>query len=326
MARFVVRRLLWALFLFLAATIVTYLIFFVIPGDPGLIKAGSGATATPQLIARIRRELHLDLPIYQQYWLFVWNMVRHASLGYSFRDAASVRWIVAKDAPVTASLVLGGAVLWLLVSIPLGVISALRPRSLVDRAGMVFVLVGVSAPAFWIGLVLAYVVGFELGWTPVAGYCSFFPSHQAGTCSGPGPWAYHLILPWLTFMFLFAALYTRLVRASVLAILSEDYVRTAQAKGASTRRLLVYHVLRNSLLPVVTILGMDLGLAVGSAIFVESVFNLPGLGQELVNGALNDDQPVVVGIVVCVTLAVIVCNFLVDLAYAWLDPRIELEA
>jgi peptide/nickel transport system permease protein len=325
MARFVVRRLVWALFLFLAATLVTYLIFFVIPGDPGLIKAGSGATATPQLIAHIRRELHLDLPIYQQYWLFVWNMIRHASLGYSFRDAASVRWIVAKDAPVTGSLVLGGAVLWLFVSIPLGVLSALRPRSLVDRAGMVFVLVGVSAPAFWIGLVLAYVVGFELGWTPIAGYCSFFPSEQAGTCSGPGAWAYHLILPWLTLMFLFAALYTRLVRANVLATLSEDYVRTAQAKGASGGRLLVHHVLRNSLLPLVTILGMDLGLAVGSAIFVESVFNLPGLGQELVTGALNDDQPVVVGIVVCVTVAVIVCNFVVDVAYAWLDPRIELE-
>ena len=150
------------------ATLVTYLIFFVIPGDPGLIGAGSGATATPQFLAHVRHELHLDLPLYQQYWLFVWNMFRHASLGYSFRDAASVRWIVGQDAPVTASLVLGGAVLWLLVSIPLGVASALRPRSIVDRFGMVFVLVGVSAPSFWIGLVLAYVVGFELGWTPIA--------------------------------------------------------------------------------------------------------------------------------------------------------------
>lgn len=326
MARFVVRRLLWSLFLFFTATLVTYLIFFVIPGDPGLIRPGSGATATPQLLAHVRHELHLDLPLYQQYWLFVWNMVRHASLGYSFRDAASVRWIVAQDAPVTASLVLGGAVLWLLVSIPLGVASALRPRSLVDRAGMVFVLVGVSAPAVWIGLILAYVVGFELGWTPIANYCNFVPSHQPGVCSGPGQWAYHLILPWLTFTLLFAALYVRLVRASVFATLSEDYVRTARAKGAPAGRVLVHHVLRNSLLPVVTILGMDLGLAVGSAIFVESVFSLPGLGQELVTAALNDDRPLVVGIVVCVTIAVIVCNFVVDVAYAWLDPRIRLEA
>ena len=223
-------------------------------------------------------------------------------------------------------LVLGGAALWLLVSIPLGVASALRPRSLVDRAGTTFALVGVSAPAFWIGLILAYVVGFKLGWTPIAGYCNFFPSHQAGVCSGPGAWAYHLILPWLTFMFIFAALYVRLVRANVLATMSEDYVRTARAKGASTGRLLVHHVLRNSLLPVVTILGMDLGLAIGSAIFTESVFNLPGLGQELVTAALNDDRPLVVGIVVLTTAAVIAFNLMIDLAYAWLDPRIRLEA
>ena len=273
-----------------------------------------------------RASLHLDLPLYQQYWLFLWNIVRYLSLGYSFNEGASVRWILGQDAPITGSLVLGGAALWLLVSIPLGVASALRPRSLVDRAGTTFALVGVSAPAFWIGLILAYVVGFKLGWTPIAGYCNFFPSHQAGVCSGPGAWAYHLILPWLTFMFIFAALYVRLVRANVLATMSEDYVRTARAKGASTGRLLVHHVLRNSLLPVVTILGMDLGLAIGSAIFTESVFNLPGLGQELVTAALNDDRPLVVGIVVLTTAAVIAFNLMIDLAYAWLDPRIRLEA
>lgn len=326
MARFVVRRLLWALFLFVAATVVTYLIFFVIPGDPALIAAGSGASATPQFLAHVRHELHLDLPIYQQYWLFVWNMIRHGSLGYSFRNGASVRWVVGQDAPVTASLVLGGVVCWLAISVPLGILSAVRQRSLVDRAGMGFVLVGVSAPAVWIGLILAYVFGFELGWTPIAGYCDFFPSHQAGDCSGPGQWAYHLILPWLTFMFAFAALYVRLIRSSVLEAMTEDYVRTARGKGASGRRVLVYHVLRNSLLPIVTILGMDLGLALGGAVFTESVFNLPGLGADLVTAASSDDLPLVVGIVVFATIAVIVCNLVVDVAYAWLDPRIRLEA
>ena len=323
MARFLLGRLVWAVHLFFLATLVTFVIFFVIPSN----RAGHKATyaAPPGFVRHIRHALHLDLPLYQQYWLFVWNMVRHLSLGYSFADGASVRWIIGQDAPVTGSLVLGGAVLWLLVSIPLGVVSALRPRSLVDRAGMIFVLVGVSAPAVWIGLILAYVVGFELGWTPIAGYCNFFSSPAAGVCSGPEQWAYHLILPWLTFMLIFAALYVRLVRATVLATMSEDYVRTARAKGASTRRLLAHHVLRNSLLPVVTILGMDLGLAVGSALFTESVFNLPGLGQELVTAALNDDRPLVVGIVVVVTVAVIVFNLLVDLAYAWLDPRIRLK-
>jgi peptide/nickel transport system permease protein len=178
----------------------------------------------------------------------------------------------------------------------------------------------------WIGLILAFAFGFRLGWTPIAGYCDFFPSHQAGTCSGPGPWAYHLILPWLTFMFAFAALYARLIRSSVLDTMSEDYVRTAWAKGASGSRVLIQHVLRNSLLPVVTVLGMDLGLALGTAVFTESVFNLHGLGADLVTAALSDDLPLVVGIVVVATIAVIVCNLAVDVAYAWLDPRIRLEA
>src|SRR5215475_9866584 len=323
MGSFLVRRLLWAVFLFFVATLFTYLVFFVIPGDPAPIAAGSGATATPQFLAHVRHELHLDLPLYQQYWLFVWNLIRHGSLGYSFRNGASVRWIVGQDAPVTASVVLGGAVFWLALSIPLGILSALRQRSLVDRAAVVFVLVGVSAPAVWVGLILAYVFGFELGWTPIAGYCNFLPGRDATACSGPGNWAYHLILPWLTFMLAFAALYVRLIRASVLETVDEDYVRTERSKGAPASRVLAHHVLRNSLLPVVTILGMDLGLAVGAAVFVESVFNLHGLGAELVTAALNQDLPLVVGIVLCTTIAVIVFNFLVDVAYAWLDPRIR---
>ena len=326
MGSFLLRRLLWAAFLFVVATLVTYLIFFLIPGDPALIAAGSGATATPEFLAHVRHVLHLDVPIYQQYWLFVWNLIRHGSLGYSFRTGASVRWIVGQDAPVTGSLVAGGAVLWLAVSIPVGILSALRPRSLVDRAAMTFVLIGVSAPAVWIGLILAYVFGFRLGWTPIADYCNFFPSRQVGACSGPGLWAYHLILPWLTFMLLFAALYVRLVRANVMEASSEDYVRTARAKGASARRVLIHHVLRNSMLPVVTIFGMDLGLAIGGAVFTESVFDLHGLGAELITAALNQDLPLVVGIVMSATIAVIVFNLLVDVAYAWLDPRIRIDA
>jgi peptide/nickel transport system permease protein len=190
---------------------------------------------------------------------------------------------------------------------------------------MVFVLVGVSAPAVWIGLILAYVFGFRLGWTPIADYCNFFPSHQTGVCSGPARWAYHLILPWATFMLLFAAVYTRFVRASVMETSSEDYVRTARAKGASPTRVLVQHVLRNSLLPVVTMLGMDISLSLGGAVFTETVFNLHGLGQDLISAANNDDLPVVVGITIFATLSVIIFNFLVDVVYAFLDPRIRLS-
>jgi peptide/nickel transport system permease protein len=252
-------------------------------------------------------------------------MLRHASLGYSFRFGTSVRWVVAQDAPVTASLVFGGAFFWLLAAIPTGIISALKPRSILDRTTMVFVLIGVSAPAVWIGLILAYIFGFKLGWTPIADYCNFFPSHTTGVCSGPWRWAYHLILPWMTFMFLFAAVYTRFVRASVMETSSEDFVRTARAKGASPSRVLLQHVLRNSLLPVVTMLGMDISLGLGGAVFTETVFNLHGLGQDLIGSALNDDLPVVVGITVFATLAVIIFNFLVDIVYAFLDPRIRLS-
>jgi peptide/nickel transport system permease protein len=297
-------------------------IFFLIPSDPARIT-GFGFTATPAIFQRIRSELHLDVPAYQQYWIFVWNMIRHQSLGYSYHDGASVRWIIGQDARVTASLVFGGALFWLVLAIPIGILSALRPRSLFDRVSMVFVLVGISAPPVWVGLILAYTFGFKLGWTPIADYCNFWPS-ASGECGGPVHWAYHLLLPWATFTFLFAALYVRLIRSTMMETASEDFVRTAWAKGASGRRVVIRHILRNSMLPVVTMLGMDVGLALGGSVFIEKVFNLHGLGQELFIAATSGDVPVVVGIVVFVTLAVIVCNFIVDLVYAWIDPRIRL--
>ena len=323
MLYFLIRRLLWAIFLFFCATIIAYIIFFVIPSDPASIACGTHCT--PQIIEHVRESLHLNLPVYQQYWLFIWNMFRHGSLGYSYANGQSVNEIIKQDMPITASLVFGGAVFWLSLSIPIGILSALRPRSILDRCAMVFVLVGISAPAVWIGLILAYTVGFRLGWTPIAGYCNLVPGGTTtGECSGPAQWAYHLILPWMTFMFLFAALYVRLIRANVMETMSEDYVRTARAKGAGSTRVLFQHVLRNSLLPVVTILGMDIGLALGGAVFTETVFNLRGLGAQLIQSANRDDLPVVVGIVVFATLAVIVFNFIVDITYAWLDPRIRL--
>ena len=321
MTQFLIRRIFWAIFLFFAATIITYLIFWVIPADPARIAAGRAASPTD--IARARHFLHLDQPIWNQYYYFVRNLVVHGSLGMSFVNRQSVDSIIAKDAPVTASLVFGGAIFWLSLSIPIGILSALRPRSLMDRVSMVFVLVGISAHPVWIGLILSYVVGYQLGLTPIAGYCNFFPGAPGAQCEGPVQWAYHMILPWITFMILFAALYVRLVRANVMETMTEDYVRTARAKGASESRVMTQHVLRNSLLPVVTILGMDLGLALGGAIFTESIFNLPGLGREVISAYNADDLPVITGVVVFSTLCVIVFNFIVDVAYGFLDPRIR---
>jgi peptide/nickel transport system permease protein len=326
MGRFVIHRFVWAIFLFFVVTLITYVLFYRVPSDPVFLAGGTGAAATPELVAHTRHLLHLDLPLYQQYWLFVWNMMRHGSLGYSFRNRQPVRWIIGQDAPVTASLVLGGVVFWLAVSVPLGILSALRPRSPFDRMTMIFVLIGVSVPAFLVGLVLLYVFGFKLGWTPIAGYCNFIPTSQVGICSGPVQWAYHLLLPWTTFTLLFVALYTRMIRAGVLETLREDYVRTALAKGASGRAVLFRHVLRNSMLQVVTMLGMDVGLALGNAVFTEYTFDLHGLGTELLGAVLSRDLTTVVGIVVCAAVLVIVFNFIVDVAYAYLDPRIRLTA
>jgi peptide/nickel transport system permease protein len=321
---YLIRRVLWAIWLFFVATLIIYVLFFLIPVTPDrILSTSAGGAATPTLVAHIRQQLHLDVATPQRYWIFFWNIVRHQSLGYSYRDGTSVRWILAQDSRVTGSLVFGGAVLWLAVAFPLGILSALKPRSLLDRGAMVFVLIGISAPPFWVGLVLSYIFGFRLGWTPIADYCNFFPG-RVGTCGGPAHWAYHLILPWVTFAFFFTALYVRMIRSTLLETMSEDYVRTAWAKGASGRRVVIQHALRNSLLPVVTMVGLDVGLALGGAVFIERVFSLHGLGNELLVAALGDDIPVVTGIVVFITVAVIVCNFVVDLVYAWLDPRIRL--
>jgi peptide/nickel transport system permease protein len=321
MTHFLIRRIFWAIFLFFVATIITYLIFWVIPADPAKLAAGRGATTAD--VDRVRHFLHLDEPIWEQYGRFVWNLVRHGSLGESFVNRQSVDYTIGQDAPVTASLVFGGAILWLSLSIPVGILSALRPRSLLDRVSMTFVLIGISAHPVWIGLILSYLVGYRLHLTPISGYCNFFPGTPGAQCEGPVQWAYHMILPWITFMVLFTALYVRLIRANVMETMNEDYVRTARAKGASQGRVMLQHVLRNSMLPVVTILGMDIGLALGGAIFTETIFNLPGIGAEVYKAYQADDLPVITGIVVFSTICVIVFNFIVDVAYGFLDPRIR---
>jgi peptide/nickel transport system permease protein len=210
-----------------------------------------------------------------------------------------------------------------LISVPLGVLSAVRRHSWLDRIGTGYVLVGASIPPVWLALMLSFFVGYKLGWAPISGYCDVI--NPATECGGPGDWAYHLLLPWLVLGGLGGALYVRMIRANVLETMNEDWVRTARAKGAPERRVLRRHVLRCSLLPFVTILGLDLGTALGGAVFVESVFGLPGLGQLALTSVNRFDLPVIQGIVVFVTLAILLCNLLVDLLYAALDPRIELE-
>jgi peptide/nickel transport system permease protein len=324
MFRYLIRRILWALLLFLVITFVTFVIFFMGPQDPARAQCG-GDQAKASCLALVTEKYGLKKPIYVQYWRFFKRLVLHFNLGHSYQTGQNINQAVYDGARETGSLVFGGAVLWMLIALTVGVYSALRPRSLIDRTAMIFVLIGVSAHPIWIGLIFEYVFGVKLGWTPIANYANFFGAPAgSGLPGGPWQWFYHLILPWITFAILFAALYVRMVRANVMETLNEDYVRTARAKGAPERRVLFSHVLRNALLPVVTMLGMDVGVALGGAIFTESVYQIHGLGWSLVTAIGASDFATVQGVVVFATIAILTLNLFVDLLYAWIDPRIRL--
>jgi peptide/nickel transport system permease protein len=314
---FVIRRLVWAAALVAVITLITFQIFLVIPSS-------RVSTAQGQLQPGLRTQWNLDhhsLP--GQYVRFLDRVFIHGDLGTSLHQTLAVREILSKALPVTLSLLVGGTILWVLLAFPIGLLSAMRPRSLLDKGLMIFVLAGVSAHPVWLGLILSYFFGFKWHLLPIAGYCDlrYNPSHL---CGGPRYWAFHMILPWITFALLFTALYARMIRAGVLEALGEDYVRTARAKGAGTWRILRRHVLRNALLPVVSMLGMDVGLAFGGAIFIETVFDLPGIGQTVYQALGTNDQPVIMGVALVVGVAVAITNLVADLVYCLVDPRVRL--
>jgi len=318
MARFVVARLFSLVVLFFAITLFVFIVFFVMP-QPSIRQLGRGGNASEFDIHNALR-LHGTLP--EQYWLFTSRLIRHGELGRSYQNRREVRDLIFSAAPVTLSLLLGGLVFWLLMAIPIGILSALRPRSLLDRSGMVFVLIGVSAHPAWLGLVLGWLLGYRLHIFPFTGYCEVFS--PTTPCGGPTQWAYHLLLPWFVFAFLYAAMYARMIRASILETMDEEYVRTARAKGAGETQVLRSHVLRNALLPVVTMVGMDLGAALGGVIFIETVFGLPGLGGMLRQAVVAKDLPVILGVVTFTTLLILILNLVVDLSYAFIDPRVRM--
>jgi peptide/nickel transport system permease protein len=318
MLAFVIKRLLWAVMLAVLITFVTFLVFFVIPGET---RTGPGQHGLIEPSLQAQFNLHGPLPL--QYLAFLERVILHGDLGLSRITGLPATQMITQGLPVTASLVIGGTIFFLLLAVPIGLLSALRPRSLVDKGLMIFVLVGVSAHPLWLGLMLSYVFGVKLHLFPVAGYCDFVRPGPTDLCGGPRFWAYHLILPWITFALLFAALYARMIRASVLEALEEDYVRTARAKGATTRRVLTRHVFRNAALPVVSMLGMDVGVAFAGSLFIETVFQLPGMGTMLFRSLNAGDLPVIMGIVLAVSLAVAAANLIADLVSCLLDPRIR---
>jgi len=331
MIRYIIRRLIWAIALFMTVTLIGFVLFYLIPADPA--KFACGRACDSEQVAKVAHYLGTDKPVYVQYAKFLGRLLpfdfthlhfKSPNLGRSFVNRQSVNSIVGAAAPQTASLVFGGLVIWMLIALPVGILSALRPRSLLDRISMTGVLVGISAHPVWLGLIFSYFIGYKLKWTPIANYANFFHPLY-GQPGGPIQWAYHLILPWFTFAILFAAVYVRMIRANVMETMNEDYVRTARAKGAPEWRVMKAHILRNALLPVVTMLGMDVGLALGGAIFTENVYSLNGLGYQTIQSLNNYDSPTVLGILVFATTAIILMNLLVDMLYAWIDPRIRLS-
>jgi peptide/nickel transport system permease protein len=312
---YVLRRLFWAVVLCFVLSLVTFIIFYVIPTNRVQVRGGG--------FTDLQRASQLSGPIVEQYLQFVWH-IGQGSLGNSFFSRRSVNDILLDAAPVTLSLTIGGAIVWLVIALPIGVFSAMRPRSLLDRGATAFVLIGFSAHPLWLGLIFSWFFGFKLGVLPKSGYCDLI--NPAGGCGGPVQWFTHLILPWLTFALFFAALYVRMIRASVAEALHEDYVRSARAKGMSEWRAVRTHVLPNALLPVIAMLAMDIGrFALPTALFVETAFGLPGLGNVLYESLLRNDLPVLVGVVIFTALGVALLNLLTDLLYGVFDPRVRLS-
>ncbi|SEQ96877.1 ABC transporter permease [Microlunatus flavus] len=319
MLRFLVRRvLLGVLVLFLVVTLV-FALFYLYPSD--VARTLAGRQATPETIALIQARLGLDQPIYVQYGRFLWGLL-HGNLGYDYYHQVPVTTIIAAALPKTLSIALGASVIWLVLGVLNGVVSAVRPRSVADRTLTVFSLFFYSLPTFVLGLTLLYFLYFKL---TLAGVTFFPPGGYVNLADDPGTWFRSLILPWLTLALVQAALYTRLTRGSLIDVLGEDYIRTARSKGLGEQRITYRHGLRSALTPIVTQFGIDLGVLVGGVVVTESVFGIDGLGFEAVRAINDQNSPVIIGVVIVAAAAVVVANIVVDLLYAVLDPRVRLN-
>jgi peptide/nickel transport system permease protein len=322
MLRYLIRRLLWLALTLLVITAIVFVIYFVLPPvSPAVLFVGK--EATPQLVATVQHELGLDHPVWVQYLLFLKHLVLGdqfgwPGLGFSFVNHSPVRSLIAGRIVVTVVLAAGAAIVWLAMGITIGVISAVRQRTIWDRLSLGFVIFFISAPVFWLGLVLLWVFWYKLG---IAAGTGYFPPGQYGVAT----WLNHMILPWLTLALLYAGWYARMTRGAVLDTLRQDYVRTARAKGLREARILLRHVLRACITPVLTMFGMDLAALVSGTVIVEVVFNLNGLGQWVVQAVSSDDIPSVLAVTILAALAVMVANLIVDILYAYIDPRIRYD-
>jgi peptide/nickel transport system permease protein len=314
---YIVRRVLWAILLLVVVSFLTFVIFNVFPSaDPAALRAGRNAT--PALVHQIRINLGLNKPFYTQFWIYFKGIVEHFNLGYSYYNSESVKSEIFSRLPATISVTVGGFVLWMLIGIPVGIVSAIRPRSILDRVMMGGSLIAISAPVYFLGLVSLFLFAQgtgQLQWFGAAG--SYVPITQSF-----GTWFDSLILPWLTLAAGFAAFYARMTRGNLIETMHEDYIRTARAKGLRESRVITKHGLRAALTPIVTMAGMDIGLLLGGAILTEIVFNIPGIGRYAYDAIVNSDLPAIQGTVLFGAFFIVFANLVVDILYAFLDPRV----
>lgn len=324
--KFLAGRLLGMVLVLLIVSAVTYAVFYLLPADPAQLSCGK--PCTPDRLAEARAFMGFDKPWWRQFGDFIAGIVGGRTFGegaaavhcaapcfgYSFRLNASVTTLIEQRFPVTFSIAIGAAVIWVLVGVSTGMIAAVKRGTFIDRGTMTVTIAGVSAPSYLVGLLGILLFGFTLNVVPVNGYVPF--------TENPIQWAWHLILPWCVLAFLSAAIYARLTRGQMLEVMSEDYIRTARAKGLRERRVIGRHALRNVLIPVVTIFGLDLGSLLGGAVITETVFSMKGLGSLLLDGVGNLDLPLIVGVTLFSAFLIIAANFVVDMLYGVLDPRV----
>src|SRR5215211_2553522 len=319
MVTYIIRRLLWSVLLLFVVSFITFVMFIVLPSaDPAVLRAGR--QPTPELIAAIRENLGLDKPWYVQYGIYMRDLVFHFDFGHSYQNNVEVKDTLFDRLPATISLAVGAAVVWLLIGIPIGIISAIKRGTIMDRAAMGFALLAISAPVYWVGLVSIYLFSKDLGKVaPIfQGSGQYTPFTE-----DPIAWASALILPWLVLATAFAAIYARFLRANLLDVMGEESIRTARAQGLGGRRVVFKHGLRSAITPIVTIFGLDLGILIGGAILTETVFNIPGIGRLAFDAIQKSDLPIVQGTVLIAAFAVIMANLIVDILYAFLDPRVR---
>jgi peptide/nickel transport system permease protein len=318
MSRYIIRRLLWGVVLLVLVLALLFVLFRILPtADPAKIRAGR--IQSPKIIAEIRHNLGLDKSLPAQFWIYIKGIFLHFDLGYSYYSNAPVKELIFNRLPATISLVLGGAVIWLLAGLSVGIISARRAGSKLDRASMGTALVLVSAPEYWLGLLMLFFFASDIGKIHV------FPGAGSyiGLTTEPAKWFTSLIMPWLVVAAGTAAIYARLLRGSLIETMGEDYIRTARAKGLSERRVVLRHGLRAAINPIVTVLGVDIAILLGSSVLVETVFDIPGIGRLNYTAITHSDFPVTEGTVLFAAIFVIVANIVVDVIYAYLDPRVR---